>query len=59
MHIKSTRDSDGMTPLHYAAWYGHSLCVLALIECGAEMDTFDNDGATALHAGTRVKVSHT
>jgi ankyrin repeat protein len=47
----SARDADGMTPLHYAAWYGHPLCVLALIEAGAEINAFDSDGATALHAG--------
>eukprot|EP00048_Salpingoeca_helianthica_P004084 m.73604 g.73604 ORF g.73604 m.73604 type:complete len:320 (-) comp13041_c0_seq3:27-986(-) len=46
----NVRDGDGMTPLHYAAWYGHPLCVLALIEAGADINAFDSDGATALHA---------
>eukprot|EP00055_Hartaetosiga_balthica_P007735 m.27084 g.27084 ORF g.27084 m.27084 type:complete len:317 (+) comp5910_c1_seq2:115-1065(+) len=43
-------DGDGMRPLHYAAWYGHGACILALLSAGADIDAYDHDGATALHA---------
>eukprot|EP00038_Savillea_parva_P016218 m.16316 g.16316 ORF g.16316 m.16316 type:complete len:356 (-) comp3372_c0_seq1:129-1196(-) len=43
-------DSDGMTPLHFAAWYGHPACCQALLAANANIDAFDHDGASALHA---------
>ena len=49
LHSSAT-DADGMTALHYAAWYGFASGCLALIAAGALVNKFDNDGATALHA---------
>ena len=40
-----------MRPLHYAAWYGHSPCIAALVAAGADVNAHDHDGATPLHAG--------
>eukprot|EP00041_Stephanoeca_diplocostata_P035124 m.1227327 g.1227327 ORF g.1227327 m.1227327 type:complete len:335 (-) comp24642_c0_seq25:1877-2881(-) len=44
------QDDDGMTPLHYAAWYGHPACCHALLAANASVDKFDHDGAAPLHA---------
>lgn len=43
-------DDDGMTALHFAAWYGHPACCQALINANANINAFDHDGATAAHA---------
>ena len=43
------RDNDGNTPLHLAARYGHTKCVLILLEDGkADMSIVNYDGKTAL-----------
>jgi ankyrin repeat protein len=47
------RDTDGSTPLHYAAWKGHPEVARLLLERGAEV-SLQNDnghwGGTPLHA---------
>jgi len=48
-HISSP-DDDGMTALHFAAWYGHPACCQALVNANADINAFDHDGATAAHA---------
>eukprot|EP00056_Hartaetosiga_gracilis_P017202 m.6645 g.6645 ORF g.6645 m.6645 type:complete len:318 (+) comp5406_c0_seq1:66-1019(+) len=48
----NVEDGDGMRPLHYAAWYGHGGCILALISNGADINAHDHDGSTALHAAS-------
>ena len=45
----SVADGDGMTPLHYAAWYGSVPCCQVLLAAGANPNNFDHDGATSLH----------
>ena len=42
-------DSEGMTPLMYASWYGHVACITQLLNAGAAINKFDHSGATALH----------
>lgn len=41
-------DNENRTPLHLAAWQGHSVIVQLLIECGANVNHACNQGATAL-----------
>eukprot|EP00039_Didymoeca_costata_P000396 m.45385 g.45385 ORF g.45385 m.45385 type:complete len:328 (+) comp10241_c0_seq1:127-1110(+) len=43
-------DGDGMTPLHFAAWYGHPEACVALINANADINAFDHDGSSAMHA---------
>jgi ankyrin repeat protein len=38
----------GWTPLHYAAYFCHKLCVQALIEAGVDLNTKDHKGKTPL-----------
>ncbi len=42
-------DSEGRTPLMWAALAGNSATCSALLEAGAHPDTQDRDGRTALH----------
>jgi hypothetical protein len=44
-----TRDGDGATPLHCAAFAGHVMATKLLIVAGADLNAADVDGATALH----------
>ena len=44
-----TKNKNGETALHFAAWDGHVDVVKVLIEKGADVDAKDNDGKTALH----------
>lgn len=44
----SIRDSDGRTPLHYAARQGHADIVQTLFDHGADHEAVDNEGFTAL-----------
>lgn len=51
--LVTTRDADGSTPLHCAAWKGHADIARLLIEAGANLnDENENDhwGTTPLHA---------
>jgi serine/threonine protein kinase/ankyrin repeat protein len=41
-------DSDGRTPLMYAAWYKKTAAVRLLLKAGANIKTKDKDGKTAL-----------
>ena len=43
------KNNNGRTPLHVAAWNGHSNVVHHLLSRGAGVDTKDNDGRTPLH----------
>lgn len=50
VHLK---DADDATPLHYAAWKGHTEVVRALLDLGAQIDACSQDGhygGTPLHA---------
>ncbi|XP_013378957.1 cortactin-binding protein 2-like [Lingula anatina] len=40
---------DGNTPLHEAAWCGHTQCVKLLLQHGADTTMRDRDGRTPLH----------
>ena len=42
-------DSDGWTPLHYAAERNDTECIAVLLEAGADMSIKDNDGRTPFH----------
>jgi uncharacterized protein len=43
------KDKYGRTPLHLAAFYGHTATVKALIANGAALDARDNEGWTPCH----------
>ena len=48
-HVLNSEDSNGRTPLLWAAWNGHEAVVKLLLERGAELETKDNDsGRTPL-----------
>lgn len=42
------RDNSGWTPLHYAAFEGHTEVCRVLLEAGAKVDQTDNDGKAPL-----------
>ena len=42
-------DSDGWTPLHYAAERNDTECIAVLLAAGADMSIKDNDGRTPFH----------
>lgn len=47
------RDTDGSTPLHYAAWKGHRELAVFLVGAGADVhaeNVNDHWGTTSLHA---------
>lgn len=51
--LLNTRDTDGSTPLHCAAWKGHVEAVAALLAAGAEVNAHNQNGhwgTTPLHA---------
>ncbi|MHC9543459.1 MAG: ankyrin repeat domain-containing protein [Vulcanimicrobiota bacterium] len=49
----SERDSDGMTPLHYAVLKGHSMMAQLLISLDAEVNRTDSNGLAPLHCAAR------
>src|SRR3712207_7119966 len=65
-----TREADGSTPLHCAAWKGHREAVELLLDAGADLNGQSENGhygGTALHAAahgnqdrksTRLNSSH-
>src|SRR5947207_4014133 len=51
--LVEARDSDGSTPLHCAAWKGHSEVVALLLDHGADVNARNHNdhwGDTPLHA---------
>ncbi|KAK3270123.1 hypothetical protein CYMTET_21463 [Cymbomonas tetramitiformis] len=46
---RDSRNRDGWTPLHQAAYSGQQKIVSALIKAGAKINDKDNDGDTPLH----------
>lgn len=51
--LVTTRDSDGSTPLHCAAWKGHAAVCAMLLDHGADVNARnanDHWGDTPLHA---------
>jgi ankyrin repeat protein len=40
----SAEDAEGMTPLHYAAWYNAVTCCQVLVTAGASLTKFDRNG---------------
>ena len=49
----NTRDKNGFTPLHVAAWRNSLEVARMLIEKGADIEAKDNDGGTPLHDAAR------
>src|SRR6202034_4113065 len=47
-HNLDSKDSNGQTPLSWAARNGHEAVVKLLLEKGAELETKDNNGRTLL-----------
>jgi ankyrin repeat protein len=45
----NTKDDDGWTPLHWAAYRGHVDVVRVLLERGADPNAKNNKGSTPLH----------
>mmetsp|Transcript_20820 Transcript_20820/g.39816 ORF Transcript_20820/g.39816 Transcript_20820/m.39816 type:complete len:164 (-) Transcript_20820:1146-1637(-) len=46
---RDSRNKDGWTPLHQAAYSGQVKIVTALIKAGAKVNSKDHDGDTPLH----------
>jgi len=42
-------DKDGASPLHHAAYMGHTRCLEVLLKSGAKVDLQDDGGCTPLH----------
>ncbi|KAI5788969.1 hypothetical protein DFH27DRAFT_216688 [Peziza echinospora] len=47
--VVNSRDSLGLTPLHYAAWAGNLRALKHLLHAGADSGICGHDGKTALH----------
>jgi ankyrin repeat protein len=47
--VISSKDSEGTTPLHKAAFYGKPDVLKLLLKSGGNVSDRDNDGATPLH----------
>jgi hypothetical protein len=45
----TTRDAEGKTPLHWAAFYGYTATVRQMLQQGAEVDARDEQGRTPAH----------
>ena len=50
----NAKDDEGMTPLHYSAYYAHAEIVRALIEAGADMNPKYEGSSTPLHMSADV-----
>jgi ankyrin repeat protein len=50
---ENKKDSFGMTPLMYAAQYGHKTVLQLLLDSKADVSTKGNDGQTVLHQAAR------
>jgi ankyrin repeat protein len=53
----NSKNSNGCTPLHIAAFYGHVSVVKCLSELGAKIDEKNNDGATPFFIGIFLNLS--
>ena len=49
IHSPTERDSDGRTPLHFAACHGHEEACSALLHARADINAADRSKQTALH----------
>eukprot|EP00002_Diphylleia_rotans_P033785 TRINITY_DN7216_c0_g1_i2.p1 TRINITY_DN7216_c0_g1~~TRINITY_DN7216_c0_g1_i2.p1 ORF type:complete len:255 (-),score=53.44 TRINITY_DN7216_c0_g1_i2:87-851(-) len=47
--INTAVDSDGVPPLHLAAFHGHQSCVTQLVKAGIDLTRRDKDGESALY----------
>ncbi|KAF9946966.1 hypothetical protein BGZ72_010992 [Mortierella alpina] len=56
--IEASQDEDGITPLIYAACFGHTAVIFMLLDAGAKIDARDNFGWTALIWATNNKHEH-
>ncbi len=45
----NTEDEDGLTPLHYAAFFGHLECINILLQHGANVNSLNKYECTPLH----------
>ena len=48
----NAKDENGKTPLHFAAFQGHTAIAELLIAKGADLNAKDNQGATPLHGAS-------
>lgn len=46
--LAKSRNAEGKTPLHLAAWGGYAQIITLLLDAGADANVQDNDGATPL-----------
>lgn len=47
--LANIKDSEGLTPLHYAAAKGSIKAIVSLVKAGAKLEARDNDKRTPLH----------
>lgn len=50
--LVNSKNVNGETPLHLAAYYGHEMLVRLLLENGADIEAIDASGETPLHKAT-------
>ena len=53
-HLVSSKDEQGDTPLHLAAWLGQKDVAELLLDRHAEINAKDNNGDTPLHLAARM-----
>ncbi|KAF9937470.1 hypothetical protein BGZ67_001254 [Mortierella alpina] len=56
--VEASLEEDGITPLIYAACFGHTAVIFMLLDAGAKIDARDNFGWTALIWATNNKHEH-